>query len=219
MGNLKMTLTDKHITYENDCRQMFVGQIIRAVIYGELKYFADEDGNNINPQQFYKTKYPDIDTLDHSIYFKTDKKTIYVFWDNTFICYGLQSKQLDLTETTNDYEQKWDVSNEKKWVHFIGQKIVDFKIVWEEIWSSNLDGSNNVYTTYPQTFEIVTENGKSIFVTASELKDSEDEYYSQMDNLLVTMNYELLQRLENLEQKQIGKYRSKKTLWTQLFGQ
>ncbi len=41
-----MTLTDKHITYENDCRQMFVGQTIRAVIYGEVKYFADEDGNN-----------------------------------------------------------------------------------------------------------------------------------------------------------------------------
>lgn len=74
-----MTLTDKHITYENDCRQIFVGQVIRAVIYGELKYYADEDGNNINPEPYYKTKYPDIDTLDHSIYFKTDNKTIYVF--------------------------------------------------------------------------------------------------------------------------------------------
>lgn len=79
MGNLKMTLTDKHINYENDCRQMFVGQTIRAVIYGELKYYADEDGNNINPEPYYKTKYPDIDTLDHSIYLKTDQQTIYVF--------------------------------------------------------------------------------------------------------------------------------------------
>ncbi|MBW8361456.1 MAG: hypothetical protein K0M56_04640 [Kaistella sp.] len=204
-----MTLTDEHITYENDCRQMFVGQIILGVIYGELKYYADEDGNNINPEPYYKTKYPEIDTLDHSIYFKTDNKTIYVFWDNTFVCYGLLSKQLDFTEVTNDYEQKWDVSSDSKWQPLIGQKIVDFKILW----------AGTMTSIYPQTFEIKTEKGKSIYITASELKDNEDEYYSQMDNLLVTTNYELLQRLENIEQKQIEKHNSKKTLWTKLFGQ
>jgi len=219
MGNLKMTLTDKHITYENDCRQMFVGQTIRAVIYGELKYFADKDGININPEPYYKTKYSDIDSLDHSIYFKTDNKTIYVFWDNTFISYGLQSTQIDLTETTNDFEQKWDVSTDNKWLDFIGQKIIDFKIIWEETWTSNLDGSNKVYTTYPQTFEITTENGKLIFITASELKDSDDEYYSQMDNLLVTTNLDLLKKLENIEKKNIEEHHSKKSLWTKIFGQ
>jgi hypothetical protein len=198
---------------------MFVGQIIRAVIYGEVKYYADEDGNNINPEPYYKTKYLDIDTLDHSIYFKTDNKTIYVFWDNTFICYGLLSKQLDLTETTNDFEQKWDVSTDIKWLDLIGQKIVDFKIIWKETWTSNLDGSNKVYTTYPQTFEIKTENGKSIFITASEIKDGNDEYYSQMDNLLVTTNIDLLKKLEKIEQKNIEEQHLKKSVWTKIFGQ
>ena len=98
-----MTLTDKHITYEKECRQMFIGQTIRGVIYGEIKQFME------NPEPYYKTKNPEIDTLDFSIYFKTDNKTIYVFWDDTFICYGLQSKELDLTET-NDFEQKWDLT-------------------------------------------------------------------------------------------------------------
>src|SRR5690606_28106645 len=125
-GQPCMTLTNKHIAYENDCRHMFVGQTICAVIYGEQKYFADEDGKNVNPEPYYKTKYPDVDTLDHSIYFKTGDKTIYVFWDNSFISYGLQSKQIDLIETINDYEQKWDVSEESKWLDFIGQNIVDF---------------------------------------------------------------------------------------------
>ena len=211
-----MTLTDKHIDYENDCRQMFVGQTIRAVIYGELKYFADEDGNNINPEPYYKTKYPDIDTLDHSIYFKTDGKTIYVFWDNTFISYGLKSKELDLTEKTNDYEQKWNVSSDSKWFDFIGQKIADFKIIWKETWTSNLDGSNKVFTTYPQTFEITPESDKSIFITASELK--EDEFYLQMDNLLVTTNLNLLKKLEASEQQQIENHQFKKSLWTKIFG-
>ena len=176
---------------------MIVGQIIRAVIYGELKYFADEEGNNINPEPYYKTKYPDIDTLDHSIYFKTDGKTIYVFWDNTFISYGLQSEQIDLTVTTNDYEQKWDVSSDNKWVGFIGQKIVDFKIIWEETWTSNLDRTNKLYTTYPQTFEIKATNGKTIILSASEFKrDEENEIYPLMDNLLVTTNIDIARQLK-----------------------
>jgi len=182
-----MILSNEHITYENDCRQMFVGQIIRAVIYGELKYFADEEGAHINPVPYYKTKYPDIDTLDHSVYFKTDNKTIYVFWDNTFICYGLKSKQLDLTTTKNDYEQKWDVSADPKWADIIGQKIIDFKIIWEETWTSNIDGSNKDVTKYPQCFEIKTENGKKLIISASEFRSGEeDEIYDLMDNLLVT---------------------------------
>lgn len=190
----------KHKEFENDCRQMFVGHTIRAVIYGELKYFADEDGNNINPEPYYKTKYPDIDTLDHSIYFKTDSKTIYVFWDNTFFSYGLQSTQLDLTETTNDFEQKWDVSTDIKWLDLIGQNIIDFKIIWEEVWTSNPDGSNKVSTTYPQTFEIKTENGQTIILSAAEFKrDEENEIYPLSDNLLVTTNVDLARQLKLIE--------------------
>lgn len=195
-----MALTDKHIAYENDCREMFAGQTIRAVVYGELKYYADEDGSKINPGPYYKTKYPDIDTLDHSIYLKTDGKTIYVFWDNTFISYGLQSKQLDLTETLNDFEQKWDVSNDNKWIDFIGQKIIDFKIIWEETSTSNLDGTNKVYITYPQTFIIKSENGRTIILSASEFKrDEENEIYPLMDNILVTTNIGLARQLKLIE--------------------
>lgn len=195
-----MTLTDKHITYENDCREMFTGQTIRSVIYGELKYYADEDGNNINPEPYYKTKYPDIDTLDHSIYFKTDDKTIYVFWDNTFISYGLQSKELDLTTTSNDFEQKWDVSNDNKWADFIGQKIIDFKVIWKNTWTSNLDGTNKVFTTYPQTFIIKSENGKTIILSASEFnRGEENEIYPLMDNILVTTNIDLARQIKLIE--------------------
>jgi hypothetical protein len=195
-----MTLTEKQIAYENDCRQIFVGQTIRAVIYGELQYFMDENGNDISPKPFYKTKYSEIDTLDHSIYFKTDEKTIYVFWDNTFVCYGLQSQLLELTAETNNYEQKWEVSAEKKWSDLIGEQITDFKILWEEIWYSNLDGSNKVYYACPQTFEITTNSGKKIIISASEFEGGEDdEIYSQMDNLLVTTNIDLAKKLKLIE--------------------
>lgn len=68
------------------------------------------------------------------------------------------------------------------------------------------------------SFELILESGKSIFIIASELKDSEDGYYSQIDNLLVTTNFELLEKLENIEQSQIQKNQSKKTIWKKLFG-
>ena len=178
---------------------MFVGQTIRAIIYGELKYFTDEDGNNINPKPFYKTKYSDIDSLDHSIYFKTDKKTIYVSWDNTFISYGLKSSQVELTEQTNDYEQKWDVSLENKWTDIIDQKIVDFNIIWGNTCIDDIDGSNMANTIYPQTFEIITENQNTIILSASEfINDEENEVYPLMDNLLVTTNADLAKQFKIL---------------------
>lgn len=201
-----MKLTE-HIAFENDIRQMFIGQTICSVIYGEVKYY-DENGDNINPKPCYKTKYPDVDTLDHSIYFTMENTSIYIFWDNTFTCYGLKSKQIELTETTNDYEQKWNVSTENKWIDFIGQKITDFKIHWK----------GEDVKIYPQTFQITTENGKSVFITASELKDSEDEYYSQMDNILVMTNSDLLKQLEEIEERSIKNFKAKRSIWAKIFG-
>jgi hypothetical protein len=199
MGNL-MTLTDKHINYETNCRQMFVGQIIRGVIYGEVKYFFDENGNNVNPEPCYKTKYPDIDTLDHSIYFTTDEKTIHVFWDNTFISYGLLSAQIDPDGTTNANEQQWNVTSDPKWADCIGSKIVGFKILWAETCTSELDGSNKVYTTYPQSFEIKTDRNKTIILSAAEFQRPEEiEIFSLMDNLLVTTNVDLARQLKLIE--------------------
>jgi hypothetical protein len=176
---------------------MFAEQVIRKVIYGELKYFSNEEGENINPEPFYKTKYTDIDTLDHSIYFKTDNQIIYVYWDNTFVSFGLSSKLIEFNESTNNYEQKWDVSDQTKWVSVIGQIIVDFKIHWEESWTSNLDGSHKMTFVYPQSFVLTTENSQKIILSASEFtRDNEDEIYRSMDNILVTTNLQLARQLK-----------------------
>ena len=195
-----MKFTDKHTDFEDTCRQMFVGQVIRKVIYGELKYFSNEAGENINPEPYYKTKHSDIDTLDHSIYFKTDNQTIYVYWDNTFVSYGLSSKLIEFNDRTNDYEQKWDVSDQAKWINVIGQKIVDFKIDWVESWTSDLDGSNKVTFIYPQAFLLTTDNSEKIIISASEFKrDNEDEIYGLTDNILVTTNLQLAKKLKLIE--------------------
>ncbi|TDO71189.1 hypothetical protein EV143_10944 [Flavobacterium chryseum] len=191
-----MTLTDKHIGFENDCRQIFIGETILEVIYGEIKYYF-EDSENIDPEPSYSTIYPDIDTLDHSIYFKTNNKTIYIFWDSTFFSYGLSSKEIDFKVTANDYEQKWDVTNDEKWIKIIGEKIIDFKIIWEEVYTSNMNGTNKMYFTYPQTFQLKMENGILIILSASEFKETEQtKIYGMSDNLLVTTNFDLAKQLE-----------------------
>ncbi|KFF04600.1 hypothetical protein [Flavobacterium reichenbachii] len=194
-----MTLTDKHIIYENDCRKMFVGQTILGIIYGEIKYYF-EDINYNDTEPSYLTSYPDIDSLDHSVYFKTNNKTIYVFWDSTFFSYGLSSKEIDLIETPNDYEQKWDVSNEEKWITVIGQKIVDFKIEWEQVSTANMNGTNKKYYICPQTFTLKTENGTIIILSASEFKNSEQNtIFGMTDNLLVTTNTALAKQLKIIQ--------------------
>ena len=185
-----MTLTDKHIVYENDCEKMFLGEKINGIIYGEINYHNFEDVNIIvSPEPFYKTKYADIDTLDYSIYFKTNNKTIYVFWDSTFFSYGLLSQEIDFNETINDYEQKWDVSNDEKWIKVIGSKIIDFKINWEKLVDSDI--------IYPQSFTLKTENSITIILSASEFKGSNEDYvYGMSDNLLVTTNADLAKELK-----------------------
>ncbi|MFD1468586.1 hypothetical protein ACFQ48_10155 [Hymenobacter caeli] len=163
----------------------------------------NEEGDNINPGPCYETKYPDVDTLDHSIYFKTDRETIFIYWESTFCSYGVISKLIDFTENTNTYEQKWDVSEETKWTDIVGQKIVDFKIDWKETGILDLNRNYHFVTLYPQIFQIKFGNEKMIYITASELKKGEDEYHSMMDNLLVISNINTLIKLESIERIQI----------------
>ncbi|HEX8015665.1 MAG TPA: hypothetical protein VF465_10575 [Flavobacterium sp.] len=192
-----MILSNKHIIYENECRKIFIGETIRGVIYGEIKFYFDENTEDVFTQPSYRTKYTDIDTLDHSIYFKTDNLTIYIFWDDTFFSYGLLAKQIDLTEQTNVHEQKSDVSNDEKWINIVGQRIIDFKIIWEEVYTSNIGGTNKTYFIYPQTFTLLTENGITIILSASEFKGFEkNKTYGMSDNLLVTTNIVLAKDLK-----------------------
>lgn len=192
-----MNLTEKHIDYENTCRKMLVGKTISGVIYGEVKYTEDINGNSFKTKPNYKTKFPDIDTLDFSIYLLTEEKTVYFFWDNTFFSYGINSKEIDFTNKTNEYEQQWDVTLNDNWRAFIGCQIVDFEIFWDNVCISDLDGTNKECFIYPQTFSIRLDNGYSIIISAAEFDHSKkDILFKLQDNLLVTTNIDLAIQLD-----------------------
>jgi hypothetical protein len=200
-------LPEKHHAFEAATREVFIGQTIRGVIYGEVS-FENEKGDDQLPEPFYKTYYPDIDSLDHSIYFKTDDKTIYVNWDWTFYCFGLAAQLVDFTETTNDYEQKWDVTDQPKWQEVIGDVITDFEIVWEIIWGTEgpskpmseiVKDKSWVYghcqwtcVFCPMSFIIHTKRNKKILFGAAKFLDS-DKFrpFPFCDNLLVTLHIDL----------------------------
>ena len=212
-----MKLSPEQIRFEDKCRSIFLGQTIRVVLYGELKYFMDIDGKNINPIPSYKTKYSAIDSLDYSIYFKTDDGCIYITWDATFFSYGLIAEQINFTQAINDYEQRWDVSADGMWATVIGQRINNFNIGWERTWEYFNTEKKRKYQLYPQTFEIGLESGEFIVISASELKNSETEYSSMMDNLLVTKDKKLLDVLVAIEKKAIRRL-GLRSIWRRLFG-
>ena len=168
------------------------------MIYGEVFCAFSEDGEEAMElaEPGYTTHYPDIDTLDFTVYFKTDTQTIYVTWDHTFYPYGLAAKSLELNQWTGDREQRWDVSDDQKWQEIVGQKVIDFKIRWEELGMRMIGTKWSDYIIYPQVFEICTENGKRIIITASELdRNGGQQIWPLMDNLLVTTNVELAKQL------------------------
>lgn len=163
--------------FEEECKKILLGNTIRGIEYGELKCNYDESGNVIEPEPMYFTMYPEVDTLDYSLYIRTDNGFIMITWDNTFVSYGLTMSVLQNNDTITDYEQKWDVTNDEKWGYLIGDCINDFKIQW--------------YGKCPQTFLITTQKPHQIIISASSLDQNTNEVSVLDNNLLVSTNLKL----------------------------
>ena len=65
------------------------------------------------------------------------------------------------------------------------------------MYTSNIGDTNKTYFIYPQTFTLLTENGITIILSASEFKGFEqNKAYGMSDNLLVTTNIVLAKDLK-----------------------
>jgi hypothetical protein len=176
----KMTLSEIHKNFENDCRRIIVGQTIEGIIYGELRYSDDEHFQS-PITSYYKTKFEEIHTIDNSIYFVTDGKAIHITWDNTFECWGLKAESIDFNDTTNSFQQKWDVTMEPMWRDVINNQIIDFKIYWEDFIGENV--------ILPQAFELTLSNNQQVWISAAQFSDVKDKTaFGISDNLLVTLD-------------------------------
>ncbi|MDC1265445.1 hypothetical protein N8009_01485 [Flavobacteriaceae bacterium] len=183
-----MKLTKDHIDFESNLKRL-VGQKLSIVEYLEINY---EEGN---PKPYYKTRFNEIDTVDFSITFQTDKEKIEFYWDGQFYQYGIGVRFNETGETATG--QKWDVSKNELWQKFIGQKINNVRVTWEEVTTYEEKSGRTEKFIYPQDLKIVFANNKSIFMSAAGFLNEDDkEVMGLMDNLTVTGNENLARQVK-----------------------
>lgn len=206
-----MTLSKIHNDFESKCQQI-IGWTVQKVQYAEIDYFQD------NPQPCYKTVYPEIDTVDFSVIISaSDENEIEFFWHDEFYSYGVGVKVNE--KSVFNGNRKWDVSQEKMWRDYIGQKIVDVMIYWDQTWIETHQTGIRNYYTYPLALGLIFSSGNKIIISAGEFKDKSFETaYSGMDNLLVTSSEELALKTQMIFPDDAIDEKGNLSFWKRLFG-
>ena len=183
-----MKLTQNHIDFESNLKRL-VGQKVRTVEYLEINYEEE------NPKPYYKTRFNEIDTVDFSIIFQTENDKIEFYWDGQFYQYGIGVRFNEIVEAATG--QKWDVSKNELWQKFVGQKISNVRVTWEEATTYEEKSGKTEKFIYPQDLKIVFANNKSIFMSAAGFLNEDDkEVMGLMDNLTVTDNETLARQVK-----------------------
>jgi len=183
-----MNLSQEHIDFENQIRRL-IGLTLLRVEYLEINYEPED------PKPWYKSQFNEIDSIDYSITFQTDKDKIEFHWDGQFYQYGIGVRFNELNEIATG--KKWDVTNNDLWKKFIGQKVANIKLTWEEVSTYEEKTGKSEKLTYPQDLRIEFSNEKSIFISAAEfLTEDGKEVMRHMDNLAVTDNESLARQVK-----------------------
>src|SRR5574343_632253 len=166
-----MAITERHKDFEK-FSQKLLGHTIVKVEYAE----SDFD----DPIPYYPTKFKNLDSISFSIFLHTDKnETIEIYWDDEFFQFGIGIKLNEKSDFSNF--KIWDVTNNDLWQKFIGTKIIEVKLNWEEVTYSNQT------TYYPQDIKMEFSNSFCVFISASRFFNYDDDEVSGMsDNLIVT---------------------------------
>ena len=183
-----MNLSQEHIDFEKQTQRM-VGLTLLKVEYLEINYEPE------HPKPYYKSQFNEIDSIDFSIILQTDKDKIEFYWDGQFYQYGIGVRFNEINETATG--QKWDVSNDDLWGKFIGQKIVNVKLTWEEVKTYEEKTGKSDKFIYPQDLRIDFSNDKAIFMSAAGFLNEDDkEVMGLLDNLTVTDNESLARQVK-----------------------
>lgn len=162
---------------------------LNDVEYLEINYESE------NPQPNYKTGFGEIDTVDFSIIFHTDRSKVEFYWDGQFYQFGIGVRFDEADEVATG--QKWNVSKTTLWEKFIGEKITHVQLSWEEITSHWDNPSKSQKHIYPQYITIHFGMSKSIFISAAGFfNEGDKEVRGFSDNLIVTDNESLARKVK-----------------------
>jgi hypothetical protein len=184
-----MKLTQEHLDFEKFSRQL-IGLTILKVEYSEIIY------EPTNPKPYYLTQFPNLDSVDFSIFLHTDKdKLVEIYWDGNFFQFGIGIKINKPSDFSGNI--KWDVSVNDLWKQFIGTTISDVHINWKTVTTREEKTDKTESFVYPQDVKITFSNDKKVFISASGFLDQGDkEVYGMLDNLTVTNNEELARQVK-----------------------
>jgi hypothetical protein len=183
-----MKLDIIHIDFENHCKRI-IGLKLSSVDYYEVKY------NPENPTPWYKTKYPEIDSVDFSIVLHFDSDRVEIFWDGQFYQYGIGLSIND--KSVFDGFQTWNVSDSEIWCNVIGEKIVDLNIAWDIVRTTEPKTGKTEERIYPQDLTLIFSNGEKIFISAAGFPNSDDnEVQGLLDNLTVSNNENIARQVK-----------------------
>ena len=181
-------MTQEQLNFEKFSRQL-IGLTVLRVEYSEILY------EPANPKPYYPTQFTNLDSVDFSIFFHTDKdKLIEIYWDNIFYPSGIGIKINEPSDFSGNI--KWDVSGNDLWKKFIGTNISDINVTWETVTKREEKTGKTEGFVYPQDIKIIFSIDKSIFVSAAGFLDQGNkEVYGMLDNLTVTDNEELARQV------------------------
>jgi hypothetical protein len=182
-------LKERHIEFERKCGEI-IGRTIKKVLYEEIKY---DFGNNEVVTPYYKTRFPNVDTIDFAIIFQSDTDFIEIKWDTTFFQYGVTVERVNDFNPEERYGRIWEVSVNGLWKPNLYCTIIDVSIQWEEVWHTS-DGD---IIAYPQAILLYLSNNRRLIISAAEfLSADNEEAMGFLDNLLVTDDEELAKQIK-----------------------
>ena len=142
-----------------------IGHSITHVDYLEIDY-TDKSGNPVKKPNWNRDK--QFDSLDYGLDLITESGDVFwISWGCEFTCYGI-SIILNPIDNHKKNMRIWDVSYNSGWRSFIGQKITNIRIDWEQV---NTD-SNSI--EYPQALEITFAANSHIYISVLELMSNGD---------------------------------------------
>lgn len=189
MDKPKIELSEIHLNFEVNCNKI-IGQTLAEVEYFEINYGPEY------PDISYKTRYTNLDSVDFSIFFKTnDKLAIEFSWDWEFHEYGVGIR-INGDPFFKEY-RKSVVNCEPIWEKLIGQTITGIKVYWETVSEYDLENKLLGNYTYPQTIQIDFSTTNSVFISAAGFLDENDEtIMGSLDNICVTDDNKLARKLK-----------------------
>lgn len=189
----KPALSGKHVAFADRIRTRLAGAILHGIGYQGLEVPTDETGSDALAKDC-ETIYPEIDRLDHALILHTDRGVFYVTWDGTFYPYGLNV----LAENEHEepaYSATLNASGKAVWPRLLGAAIDSVELEWDELIVTSLEENPNTKSYIVPIWMRFLVNETWVFIGAADLLQNDKAATMFMDNLLVTANRELAERV------------------------